>query len=484
MKKWTIILLGFIVSPWASAGDSKGNGGDVIVCQNQSVQLLDYFDARQKKWPLFDFSQESDFRKIVTVLLNQLQTVSPFRAQLYQKWFSEFFQEVHFIPGKISLGDISDEDWQGPIPKGCEQIQVANQNPRFLPPGKRYAISLHWWQQLDPFDQAGLVLHELIYRELQSPTSSPVREFLQWMSSAYLYGLSNIAFIEKMKQWGFLFVNLQSILINIQGPLVRDGQGVLREAYPHGDYYSYWNNESWALSSRAPVHFYSTGSVKSFSLAQDKVISTSWGDLIFLKQSKWAELENRLFFYESGQLAKATVGRSTIKANYFELELTQMNRSSFRGLADITFYPNGVLAEVSTAMGWVVWPRTSNKVQVVGGTPIGWSDRGRLLRADLADAYVMDLPQGKLQFFSSTQWNHLGQWVEGQLTKVPQTVTIQGQTVLLDGFSKVKVFPNSLYLQEIVPSKDVYLLDIYGKSRKCPRFQKIQLDEQQKVVID
>jgi len=245
------------------AGDTKGNGGDLIICYNEagaisSTHTLDYFDLTQNGKKILLGGKNSTYDEKITIALNRLERLSPRRATIYRQWVDTFSEEVHFIPGEVNLGEIDDEDWGGPLPDNCIQLQVANQNRRFLPPGKRYAISLKWWNQMSEEDRAGLILHELIYRELKSNTSRSVRAFNQLISTLEMERISLRNFITQMKEWNFLYLQLQGVLLSLQSPLHFDPihKTIVLKGMAYPNLQNHWNSFTFSLHPK-DVEFYS-----------------------------------------------------------------------------------------------------------------------------------------------------------------------------------------------------------------------------------
>lgn len=169
----------------AERGNVVGNGGDVVFCPGEKgITLLDYFEA-ETLWQIKLDLGEGDYRQKVINVLNRLQKISETRAKLYKKWFEEFEQNARFIPN-IVFQDISDSSHVG-IPHGCRIEQVAIQRTPQFDEDRRYLISKDIWDQLDEDSKAGLILHELIYREaineFDHTNSIPSRYFNAKISS-------------------------------------------------------------------------------------------------------------------------------------------------------------------------------------------------------------------------------------------------------------------------------------------------------------
>lgn len=146
-----------------------GNGGDVVVCKNTngavtSVELLDFYEARAMNGRLPIPQNIKDPHAIVLLTLKELEKVNPSRANRYRNWAETFAKEAVFIPD-AKLTNIDDTNHLV-LPENCDIAQVAIQRPiDDETQTNRYVIDKKLWDALDPLNQAGLILHELIYRE-------------------------------------------------------------------------------------------------------------------------------------------------------------------------------------------------------------------------------------------------------------------------------------------------------------------------------
>lgn len=174
-----------------ASGSTIGNGGNGIVCNidsdNRTLELLDYFELRINGGTLALDASLGNYMDILSGLLNKWKNAAPRRMDLYQKWLNEFPQEAAFVPG-ITIPPIADTGIIA-IPKGCEIRGFAFQRPdsEVYHGVKRYVISKDLWDLMPEIQKAGLILHELIYREgiqLGHTTSYPTRYFNGYLSSA------------------------------------------------------------------------------------------------------------------------------------------------------------------------------------------------------------------------------------------------------------------------------------------------------------
>jgi hypothetical protein len=181
---WLLLVAALPQAPSAWAGGaSGGNGGDVVVCRRagkiRSIELLDYFEARVQRKLSQDLGPNSlSVAEKVNRIIDRLAVLSPIRAESYRKAANAFMANANFVYG-TSLVDIPDSGHLV-FPAGCAVEQIAIQDPPEFPEDKLYLINGDLWNLLSKNNQAGLILHEIIYTEAlkyNHPDSKHVRYF-------------------------------------------------------------------------------------------------------------------------------------------------------------------------------------------------------------------------------------------------------------------------------------------------------------------
>jgi hypothetical protein len=154
----------------ALGGDEVGNDGDVVVCRGidgevNSIELLDYYEARNRFGFVPDLgSPQLSYEQKVLHVLRRISKIDPLRASRMQDEFDIFQNFTHFWPG-VKLVDIPDS-LHIAIPHGCEIEQVAIQAVPSVPEEKYFTVSKDLWDKMSDDDKAGLVLHEILFKEL------------------------------------------------------------------------------------------------------------------------------------------------------------------------------------------------------------------------------------------------------------------------------------------------------------------------------
>jgi hypothetical protein len=150
-------------------GYEVGNGGTVVVCKNSkpqivSVELLDFYIARLK-WIQFHaaFGNYPPVKMKVSFALSRLSRLDAARAASYQNQADRFdsqtrFTDLAILPDTNDYGDVA-------LPAGCTIEQMIIQKNPIVDNEARYLIYRPLWSLLDADNQAGAMLHEIIYRD-------------------------------------------------------------------------------------------------------------------------------------------------------------------------------------------------------------------------------------------------------------------------------------------------------------------------------
>ena len=186
----------------------KGNGGDVVVCPKEGgkeVMLLDFYEATERYGWQLDLveNEQNEFEK-AKAIVNRLENLDPVRAIDYTNEIETFEARTHLWP-HIELEDIPDSQHIA-IPAGCsiEQIAIANDNP--LPDENMFTISKDLWDLLPPSHKAGLIIHEIVYKEARSVhqvNSINSRYLTGWLASTKSINSTQENYTNLIKKIGF-----------------------------------------------------------------------------------------------------------------------------------------------------------------------------------------------------------------------------------------------------------------------------------------
>jgi hypothetical protein len=325
---------------WAT-GRTVGNGGDVIVCETQagqlqSIELLDFYEGRVLKGIQTELGEIGlTIEQKIAFALERMKRVSPVRAERYAKDAASFFDETLFLDDAI-LEDIPDTG-NMVIPRNCRVAQIANQSTPLYPDDKRYVIDRRLWNALDNTGRAGLILHEVIYREaleLRHDNSVSVRFLNANLCSRKIEGMSVQQYTKFLQDLGFETTSVQGVLISLatEAPefyangLLKSGKVVEGSLFSLG---------AQQLRLRGKISFFSSGQ------PQQLVLQGVQSAEVFGQARRLSPYE--MTFFESGALESAT----------FE-EPTAFENSRYQILADgaIHFYENGLIRLADVKKGW------------------------------------------------------------------------------------------------------------------------------------
>ena len=144
----------------AHGGNEVGNGGDVIVCKDNKVMLLDYHEAKDYGFDINLKEDDVGYRPVLLNIISEFKKIDSKLADQYLKRLNEIDIEINFKES-VDLVDIPDS-YHVSLPKSCELKQVAIRLKE-MRNGKQFVIDKDLWRKLDTGHQAGLILHEIIY---------------------------------------------------------------------------------------------------------------------------------------------------------------------------------------------------------------------------------------------------------------------------------------------------------------------------------
>lgn len=380
MIKWIVfsVFFSFSTIAFSWGGDEKGNGGNVLVCQNNqdvTYELLDFYEARVIYNYKTDLNYENEpWQNLVQKKIQQISIVSPLRAADYTKLLAEILEN------KIFLKDgefVSSED-AGPvlIPDNCKIKQIASQFVHPVSKKRFFYFNLDVWNQLDSFQKAGLLLHEIILVEaIESghQTSKRARHLNALVNSQDFHQLSQKDFRDFIQsEIGFRYSDYENFWVEI---FDENGSPRINKWYPNGNpKYVFtkpnskicWGLACWLASRSQDIQpdlsFYESGHLKAgyaiqgqiniegqivefkdlYYFHDDKSISriniTSDSPFIFDRWGQKIQVVGRATFYLSGTLKDFSY------LGLLKMSIAQDQQQSFIGISQykhtVTLYPN------------------------------------------------------------------------------------------------------------------------------------------------
>jgi len=215
-----LVNMSIIQAKAVNSGDfGAGNGGDGVACKDSngkiiSVTLFDYHEAKRRHPDLIlDLGpKELDYKSKVSFVISRLSKINPSRARAYKFWFDEFESNTERLRN-IRLSDIPDVG-DATIPNNCDMEQIAVQKELIFETDKRYTINQDLFEKMDEDSKAGLILHELAYREalaIGHKNSIFVRFFNAFISSKKMNGIKHEMFINMIKKSHYVLADANGV---------------------------------------------------------------------------------------------------------------------------------------------------------------------------------------------------------------------------------------------------------------------------------
>lgn len=225
--KIIILFLIVLFSQQSFGGDKKGNGAGFVVCPSHTT-LLDFYEGNLKT-----FSWDGNEIELAIFLIKKYQDLNPVRSENYIHLINNFYQETKF-ESDSELGYIPDAGTiRVDIPRECRLVQGVLQKLIVFGQEKRYLINKNQWDKLDTINKAGVILHEVIYRELQSPNSYYIRHFVNWLFSTALEPVEQKTFYQEIKNADFKWVYLNGFPMDVEKLILDQGPVRSRFSYPN-----------------------------------------------------------------------------------------------------------------------------------------------------------------------------------------------------------------------------------------------------------
>lgn len=242
-----LVLGGGGVSADQNSGREVGNGGDVVYCPNavaprKKVELLDIYEARTRGI-IFNLGAPTlNYWQKFALALERLAKVSPLRAEEYRLSAQDFtidpatgeHRNARFLSG-VELVDIPDSKHIA-VPSGCAIKQIAIQKEPEVAEDRRYTVSKDLWDLMDDESKAGLILHEVIYREALvdgAENSKMVRYLNSYLAADKFAAMTQEAFFNFLAKAGLRSTDVGGMWLKLVSPFAGD-PGFPMKFYPGG----------------------------------------------------------------------------------------------------------------------------------------------------------------------------------------------------------------------------------------------------------
>lgn len=199
LGKALFCVLGLCALP-CNSQNRVGNGGNVILCEEKSqvtrIELLDFFETHL---PLVELS--GNHLQIAEKRFEVLGLIDSALGKQYLSRLAEMKKEMSLREG-VELVPIADSNHiLKPAGAGCSVQQIAIRKREVAQLEPRFVINKKYWDLLSPRDQAGLLVHEIVYEhfyKLGEKSSDKARIF-----TAHLFG-KKFEGLSKAEHWKFV----------------------------------------------------------------------------------------------------------------------------------------------------------------------------------------------------------------------------------------------------------------------------------------
>lgn len=402
-KLRTKVFLLAAIALWAApkrswgTGRTIGNGGSVVACpqtgtEAPQLELLDYYELRVLRGvPLALGRSDLPVQAKVEVALARLDSVSPKRARRYREHASTFFAEALFLKN-ARLAPIPDSDPIA-IPEGCEIRQIANQSEPLERDSPRYIIDDSLWQLLDNDQRAGLILHELIYREaieMGHTNSVSARHFNGLISSERIESMPLPRFCAYLRELGFTTTSIQGLDVLLDELPHFHPDGTLASAHLLEGTVLHWSGQAFTLRGQIVFHPSSVPASLILSKPQDFVflgvtMQTTSSEIRFFasgalrtielkspsflfSESYGVAVEGQVEFNADGTLRSGRITEGTARILGTDVPLRGFARFFDDGRLQIGLISNATL--IATPAGEAAWKgtiRMSDSAQIEEG---------------------------------------------------------------------------------------------------------------------
>ncbi len=372
MKSLLIFTAILFFNQGSIAGDKKGNGGDIIVCQDQEVQSFDLYELNNRYFHNIEVNLDSwDNQNEVSIAKRILKYNFPSHPIVKEELLrrvEKFYSKVRF--SKTSLGDVQDTG-NVEFPNDCRLQQVVNRNEEILPEGKDYLVDEKIWESLNQLDKASLILHEVIYQALETETSEPIRKFVSYLFANELLSMSTKELVDFFKEIGFKSFYLDNLYLDLTESFNFFDDNELKSAKLLKGSKIIWNTQEVELQEERIV-FYKDKSLKSFCPKSEISIQVNNQVLHGNCYSK----DSYVTFHSNGLVKQLANTRGYYFQNNFEIFFSP-NLSS---LNKIEFYQDGLIKTFESNHVTLFTPNNSH---IKVSPPFLVDDKGMLRIATL-----------------------------------------------------------------------------------------------------
>ncbi|MAF90432.1 MAG: hypothetical protein CL674_04100 [Bdellovibrionaceae bacterium] len=466
MKLFSFLFF-FLVCLSVFAGDRKGNGGDVLICEKGSpfhLWSLDWYEMEHRYNLVPKFPGHSSEVKNALVILNRIKEKSPRRYERLTSLVEEFYYRSKF--SKHPLSDVRDSGVYE-IPPECGLSQVINQNTDILPASKYYLIDENLWQKLTVPMKTSLILHEAIYKLESFKTSENLRKYLSLLIADQFSSFSIKKYNESLAALGFSNNEVNGLEIDLTKDFHFSSDYNLLYAMPIANSRFIFNGSTYTLLPKQ-VRFYPNTTLASFCPEESFEHKIS-NDAFQVHCGVWGGDELSIELYPSGKIKAGILAYEN-----FDHQKISLLSSDGVQYSKVKFYENSSIAELDAARVLAV---TDKHLYFSDGkTSVQFHENAVLKKVKLSSGSSLKYANGRLLFRG---------WAEFYDNFHPKKVfvsmdfkyRVQNKNLLFSGGNQVEFYADS-GLRSAVLGEGVSLLDVHSKLQYIAPGERVYFNEE------
>jgi hypothetical protein len=184
--KRQMALMGFSLflglPTWANR---VGNGGNILVCNKDGKESLQLLDLYESSLPPRNEKDSKDAFALAKAALESFRKYDRKISEQYLLALEKMKSEIEFKPD-IEIQSSNDSKLKE-TPLGCRLVQIALRKNDVSSIEQKFIFSKTYWDRLALADQAGLLVHEIVYDhfyKLGEQDSLKARKLVAYLMSA------------------------------------------------------------------------------------------------------------------------------------------------------------------------------------------------------------------------------------------------------------------------------------------------------------
>jgi hypothetical protein len=218
-----VSVLFFLNTSWASPTKVAG-GGFVVKCKIEKGDTFDYEYTTYDIWEQSSLFKNvnyglvgEDWKEKVEFAISRIEKFEPYLGGIIKKSFLTLIENFdELVVPRISIPDF--KDYREVIGfNNCEKIPAAMQLKSPLYGQYRFYFSEEIWKNLDSFNRATLVLHEILYKSFIATKNEKFSDFVRYYNFIISSTLMNS--ITQREYFRYRFARQKSVIEKIKEAL-------------------------------------------------------------------------------------------------------------------------------------------------------------------------------------------------------------------------------------------------------------------------